>query len=124
MLAELGSMAITGLLATEYFVPVIKPEEIDNPFVTASTSLPQSRVTSAATTGSHKVGSYAQSKWLIDSDAIEVRVAALYDLETEIEVIQEQLYELLTNFAAHWVIRGVVTGLATIEIADLFYIKL
>ena len=70
------------------------------------------------------MGSYAQSKWLVDSDALEVRVAALYDLETEVEVIQERLYELLTSFAAHWVIRGVATGLLTFEFADLFYIKL
>ena len=53
-----------------------------------------------------------------------MRAAALYDLETEVEVIQERLLELLTSFAAHWVIRGVVTGLITAEIADLFYFKL
>ena len=79
---------------------------------------------SQASSGNRKVGSYAQSKWLVDSDVLEVRAAALYDLETEVEVIQERLYELLTSFAAHWVVRGVVTGLVTAEIADLFYVKL
>ena len=78
---------------------------------------------SQASSGNRKVGSYAQSKWLVDSDVLEVRAAALYDLETEVEVIQERLYELLTSFAAHWVVRGVVTGLVTAEIADLFYVK-
>ena len=79
---------------------------------------------SKATSGNKKVGSYAQSAWLVDSDLLEVRAAALYDLETEVEVIEERLFELLTSFAAHWVIRGVATGLITFEIADLFYVKL
>ena len=118
MLAQLGSMAMTGLLATEYFVPVQQSVIANDPF-TKQASLP----TSKATAANHKVGSYSKSKWLVDSDVLEVRAAVLYDLETEVEVIQERLYELLTNFAAHWVIRGVATGLVTAEIADLFYLK-
>jgi len=40
--------------------------------------------------GPHKVQSYSQSAWLLDSDIAEIRVASLYDLEAEVEVIQEQ----------------------------------
>ena len=74
--------------------------------------------------GSHKVGSYSKSKWLVDSPAFEIRSVVLVDLETEIEAVQERLFELLTSFTAHWVIRGVGTGLITMELVDLFYIKL
>lgn len=112
---------MTGLLASEYFVPVnpaSSTSQGDNPFVDESR-----KQTSKSTAGNHKVGSYAQSKWLIDSEIFEVRVAALYDLETEVEIIQENLYELLESFAAHWVIRGVATGLITWEFFDLFYLK-
>ena len=51
-------------------------------------------------------------------------MAALYDLETEVEVIQEQLMELLSSFTAHWAIRAVVTGIITAEFYDLVYVKL
>ena len=51
-------------------------------------------------------------------------MAGLVDLETEVELVQERLYALMTSFTAHWVIRGVGTGLITTEFFDLFYIKL
>ena len=53
-----------------------------------------------------------------------MRMAYLTDLETEVETIQERLYELLTSFTVHWAIRGVLTGLLTMEFADLIYIRI
>ena len=109
LLAQLGSMTMMGLASTNYFVP--------------SNTKPATEKT-VTSPGPAKVGSYTQSKWLYDTDLLEVRVAALYDLETEVETIQEQIYELLTSFTIHWLIRGVVTGLLTFEFMDLGYLRL
>ena len=72
----------------------------------------------------NKVGSWSQSMWLLDQEPFEIRIAQLYDLETEFETIQDKSYELMDTFQMHWAIRGVATYLMTIEIMDLFYIKL
>ena len=77
-----------------------------------------------ATTGRQKVGSYSTSRWLAQSETFEARGAILYDLETEVETIQEHVAELLESMTTHWLIRGVMTGLLTFEWWDLVYLKI
>ena len=74
--------------------------------------------------GRHTVESYAVSKWLVRSPVFEMRVGTIFDLETEAEVINFMSAELLETFQAHWLLRGVITGLFTVELFDLFYLKL
>ena len=88
-LAQLGGLAMSGLLASDYFVatyPVV--DLMKNPFPEATKGAKVAEPTTKSVKPiNHKVGSYSQSKWLIDSPALEVRLAGLVDLETEVEVI-------------------------------------
>ena len=78
MLANLGNMALAKMATSNHFVPASDQPETATIEETKST---------LASTGPTKVGSYAHSKWLYDTGNVEVRVASLYDLETEVEVI-------------------------------------
>ena len=55
---------------------------------------------------------------------LEIRSAVLYDIDTEVEMIQEELYELLDSYTFHWSWRIYGTALLTIELFDFFYIRL
>ena len=109
MFAQFGSALLAGLRGTEYFVPANQGNESE-------------KISEKGPT--NKVGSWSQSMWLLDQEPFEIRIAQLYDLETEFETIQDKSYELMDTFQMHWAIRGVATYLMTIEIMDLFYIKL
>jgi len=126
MLARLSQFALAGLMNYKSEQNATTPNQntsyidIDQ----SSQSQPESGKKTASWGPPQKVATYARSDWLVNTDNLEVRMALLYDLETEFETIQENLMELLTSFTMHWAIRGVVTGLLTMEVMDLFYVKL
>ena len=69
MLAKFSELAMTGLISSGQFY-LKEAGDIKN-----------------VSNGPQKVASYSQSSWIVDNPFLEVRVATLYDLETEVEVI-------------------------------------
>ena len=83
-----------------------------------------SGITNVPLNGNPTVQSYAHTWWLLKHDILEIRAATLYDIDTEVEVIQEELYELLDSYTFHWSMRTYGTALITAEFFDFFYIRL
>ena len=83
-----------------------------------------SGITKVPLNESPTVQSYAHTWWLLKHDILEIRAATLYDIDTEVEVIQEELYELLDSYTFHWSMRTYGTGLITAEFFDFFYVRL
>ena len=69
-------------------------------------------------TGPQSVTHVEHSHWMVKNEFLEARASSVYDLESEIEVLQSQEEKLFTKFTAHWTIRGLLTATMTFEFMD------
>ena len=69
------------------------------------------------------MSSYVHDAWIADDDWFEMRVASFYDIEAEIELIKEPLYELLDSLTLRAGLRAISTGMLVMEFFDAIYMK-
>ena len=69
------------------------------------------------------MSSYVHDAWIADDDWFEMRVASFYDIEAEIELIKEPLYELLDSLTLRAGLRAITTGMLVMEFFDAIYLK-